>query len=91
MTAAMPHCDERVLHAPGTCEYCDSYPAWQAARLMWGIAFTGQPATDAQPLPCPSLLRRDLATIEAWPGNQPTRARATAFERVGRLARRLLP
>lgn len=36
-----PHCDQRILHAPGECEYCDGRPDWQAVRQAWGIAFTG--------------------------------------------------
>lgn len=36
-----PHCDARILHAPGTCEYCDQVPEWQLLRRAWGIAFTG--------------------------------------------------
>jgi hypothetical protein len=36
-----PHCDQRVLHEPGECEYCDKHPAWQELREAWGIAFTG--------------------------------------------------
>jgi len=38
---APPHCDSRVLHAPGECEFCDQRPEWQALRQAWGIAFTG--------------------------------------------------
>jgi len=38
-----PHCDQRVLHALGECEYCDRHPEWQALREAWGIAFTGHP------------------------------------------------
>lgn len=37
-----PHCDQRVLHAPGECEFCDGCPEWQALRKAWGIAFTGK-------------------------------------------------
>lgn len=37
-----PHCDQRVLHAPGLCRYCDRHPEWQKLREKWGIAFTGQ-------------------------------------------------
>lgn len=37
-----PHCDQRILHAPSICEYCDRHPEWQALREAWGIAFTGQ-------------------------------------------------
>ena len=36
-----PHCDQRVLHAPGECQYCDMCPEWQQLRVAWGIAFTG--------------------------------------------------
>lgn len=36
-----PHCDSRVLHEPGVCEYCDDHPDWQTLRRAWGIAFTG--------------------------------------------------
>lgn len=38
-----PHCDQRILHAPGECEYCNDHPDWQALREAWGIAFTGHP------------------------------------------------
>lgn len=42
-----PHCDQRVLHAPGECEFCDMNPMWQELRKAWGIAFTGHtPAVD---------------------------------------------
>ena len=36
-----PHCDQRILHAPGECQWCDEYPKWQKLREAWGIAFTG--------------------------------------------------
>lgn len=36
-----PHCDPRILHKPGECEYCDKSPEWQELRKAWGIAFTG--------------------------------------------------
>lgn len=51
--AAMPHCDTRILHKPGECEYCDHYPDWQELRQMWSIAFTGHEPT-ADQLPCPA-------------------------------------
>lgn len=42
-----PHCDQRILHAPGECEFCDACPQWQQLRKAWGIAFTGHmPAVD---------------------------------------------
>lgn len=68
--ATMPHCDSAVLHAEGECEYCDEYPAWQEARKMWGIAFTGHIPQKGE-LPCPSEVHRSHETIMQWPGNQP--------------------
>jgi hypothetical protein len=67
--ATMPHCDSRVLHAPGECEYCDGWPQAQQYRQITRIAFTGH---DPQPgeLPCPSTLTRSLTDIEHWPGNR---------------------
>lgn len=66
-----PHCDQRVLHAPGECEFCDKHPAWQALRMAWGIAFTGYEAENGE-LGCPSEARRPLSIINKWPGNQPS-------------------
>lgn len=42
-----PHCDARVLHAPGECAYCDEHPDWQKLREVWGIAFTGHRPTES--------------------------------------------
>jgi len=67
--ATMPHCDERVLHAPGECHYCDEHPDWQALRALWGIAFTGhRPGPDQ--MACPSDFRRGLNGADVWPGNR---------------------
>lgn len=63
-----PHCDSRVLHAPGECEYCDEKPTWQALRQAWGIAFTGY-VPDEKELPCPATVARPLGTINRWSGN----------------------
>jgi hypothetical protein len=63
-----PHCDARVLHAPGECEYCDRHPEWQALRLLWGICFTGY-EPDPGELPCPATVKRSLEVINKWPGN----------------------
>lgn len=55
--AFAPHCDQRILHAPGECWACDLYPDWQALRGKWHIAFTGQtPLTGVamKQLPCPA-------------------------------------
>jgi hypothetical protein len=65
-----PHCDQRVLHAPGECEYCDMHPDWQEIREAWGIAFTGY-EPDAGELPCPATVKRPLDVINMWGGNVP--------------------
>lgn len=65
-----PHCDQRVLHAPGECEYCGDRKEWQALRIVWGIAFTGHEPAEGQ-LPCPSDAARGTAGAHVWPGNQP--------------------
>ncbi len=68
--AFAPHCDQRVLHAPGECRYCDDYPDWQELRKLWGIAFTGKtPGT--REMSCPSDFTRGLAGSHVWPGNTP--------------------
>lgn len=59
--AFAPHCDARILHAPGECWACDLYPDWQALREKWGIAFSGQsPLTGVagNQLPCPADYNR---------------------------------
>lgn len=63
----MPHCDQRVLHAPGECRFCDDCPEWQRLRVVWGIAFTGHEPGEDQ-VRCPS--RREVETINRWPGNR---------------------
>jgi hypothetical protein len=63
--AFAPHCDQRILHAPGECWACDMYPDWQALRGKWGIAFTGQaPLTGVagNQLPCPADFNRPLGS-----------------------------
>lgn len=51
-----PHCDQRILHAPGQCWACDLYPDWQELRVKWGIDFTGR-STPGK-LPCPADYHR---------------------------------
>lgn len=51
--AFAPHCDARILHAPGECWACDLYPDWQELRVKWGICFTGQKPMPWE-LPCPA-------------------------------------
>jgi hypothetical protein len=68
-----PHCDSRVLHAPGECVHCDAYPELQELRSRWwGILFTGQKSDDPNMIPCPAEWRRSLAVINKWYGNVPT-------------------
>lgn len=63
-----PHCDQRTLHAPKECEYCDLHPDWQALRNAWGIAFTGWEPEGTE-LPCPAdYARGDQHKL--WPGNR---------------------
>lgn len=65
-----PHCDQRVLHAPGECEYCDRHPEWQELRQAWGIAFTGY-EPEGKELPDPATHARGVNILNAWPGNRP--------------------
>jgi hypothetical protein len=62
-----PHCDQRILHAPGECEYCDMHPDWQALRIHWGIAFTGYEPEGTE-LPCPANHARGN-NVNLWGGN----------------------
>lgn len=68
-----PHCDQRILHAPGECEFCDHYPEWQAIREAWGIMFTGY-EPEAGELPCPADYARPRVIHDAWGGNRPYRS-----------------
>lgn len=65
----IPHCDPRILHAPGECEFCDTHPDWQALRQVWGIAFTGYEPGETE-LPCPAMYARP-EMFERWGGNLP--------------------
>lgn len=65
-----PHCDQKILHAPGECEYCDSHPDWQELREVWGINFTGH--REDGKMSCPAERERNINVINRWGGNQPT-------------------
>lgn len=68
-----PHCDQRILHAPSECEYCDMYPEWQELRKGWGIAFTGHAPVNGE-IACPAdvaVLMGDRGDYNQWPGNTP--------------------
>jgi hypothetical protein len=62
-----PHCDQRILHAPGECEFCDKHPEWQSLRRGWGIAFTGYEPEEKE-LPDPATFARG-DVINRWHGN----------------------
>lgn len=69
-----PHCDMRVLHSPGSCEYCDKYPERQAIREANLIMFTDDdPRLKQGWTLCPALAERGVDSVNAWGGN---RARA---------------
>jgi hypothetical protein len=80
--AEFPHCDTRILHAPGECEYCAEYSDWQDLRKRWGIAFTGHEPQEirvsdtviGRELPCPADFNRPPSSPSdhrRWPGNTP--------------------
>ncbi len=64
----MPHCDARILHAPGSCGYCDD-SGLQPVREVWNIAFTGAP--EEGKTQCPAEAERDEESLAAWGGNVP--------------------
>lgn len=66
-----PHCDAKVLHAPGECDICDRYSGRQRVRRHYGICFTGHEPDETNPIPCPSTQTRSVETINRWPGNRP--------------------
>ncbi len=66
-----PHCDQRVLHRPGECEFCDMHPDWQSERTRKDVNFTGS-TIDTHP--CPADEARGLAGAHVWGGNTPKKA-----------------
>lgn len=66
-----PHCDELVLHDPAICDVCglDENKDLQRLRLELSINFTGSYLSDLEPSPAEQ--RRQVSTIEMWPGNRP--------------------
>jgi hypothetical protein len=66
--AFAPHCDQSILHAPGTCEYCDDYPDWQEYRQVARINFSNE--NDPDKAPCPSLAFRTAEVRDRWGGNR---------------------
>jgi hypothetical protein len=64
VSAKYPHCDSRILHAPGECQYCDHYPKEQQKRIALHINFTGHNIPGNEP--CPADKARGPST---WGGN----------------------
>ncbi len=67
---SMPHCDPRILHAPGECQVCDAHPDLQKARHKMMINYTGYNGEGFGPCPA-DFIRKDNHSI--WPGNRPWR------------------
>lgn len=68
-----PHCDQRILHAPSECKYCDGVPEWQELRRAWGIAFSGHSPEHGQTA-CPAdlaVLFMERGDYNQWGGNRP--------------------
>jgi hypothetical protein len=61
------HCDNRVLHSPGVCVYCDKYPEAQAFRKGLHMKFTDELEPDEAILPGQERTR---ASADRWGGNQ---------------------
>lgn len=67
-----PHCDQRILHEPGECAWCDMHGDWQELRQAWGIAFTGHiPDENSDILICPADYARPPQVHQIWGGNRP--------------------
>ncbi len=66
-----PHCDPKILHAPGKCTYCDDCKEWQELRKVWNIAFTGDSNPEGKIID-PAEAERPLEIINRWGGNAAT-------------------
>lgn len=69
-----PHCDSRILHARGKCDYCDQRPEWHEIRNALGLAFTESATDRDHPYMCPAeaaVLAGERGELNAWPGNRP--------------------
>lgn len=64
------HCDNRTLHSPGVCKYCDKYPEAQELRKQLGVRFSDELIVDER-IPCPAMAARSFDHLNAWGGNQP--------------------
>lgn len=62
-----PHCDERVLHSPGLCEFCDKAEVLQKYRQMLNLSYTDELQANDPLLPGED---RSRASADAWGGNR---------------------
>lgn len=68
-----PHCDSRVVHAPGECEVCDEHAGHlQREREANDVCFTGK---KDRRWPCPADVARP-ETNQRWHGNRPWKSEA---------------
>jgi hypothetical protein len=65
----IPHCDSDILHALGSCIYCDGRTELHKAREVLRINYTGQ--HDKDKLLCPAEVGRSTEKMELWYGNIP--------------------
>ena len=78
-----PHCDARILHAPGECDVCDEYSSdLQEVRKVWNIAFTGHKPEGIQ-TPCPADLARGPESYNQWGGNVPQKGEVVGHDWAG--------
>ena len=80
LTFPQAHCDNRVLHSPGYCEYCDRHPDEQEYRKLNNIAFTDEEDIGDK-YPCPARQVRTKESLDSWAGNQPHREDFTIQEK----------
>lgn len=62
-----PHCDNRVLHSPGVCDFCDKADTLQQYRRMLGLKYTDELQANDALLPGQDRTR---ASADAWGGNR---------------------
>lgn len=79
--AEFPHCDSRILHFPGDCDFCDQCPQLQATRLFDKINFTGH--HDPALAPCPADIARPNQSYNNWGGNTPKKGEVLGYDWAG--------
>lgn len=55
------HLSLDIVHSPGICYWCDSFPMSQRRRIKLGVNFTD--TFDSDKLPCPHNLRKFTARL----------------------------